>query len=551
MPINPNIALGVQPVQQPNMLGQMGQIMAIRAAQQEMEGNENTRNYFAKPISERGDPSQLLGTKQGQAAYKALNEGQIKQLEAEQKRINLVGAGAGAVLENPTMETFTAVVSDLVNRGIYTPQQRDQAFAAIGNDPSKIKAFVTPIFNQAISAEKRLSDITSRRNTDVSSGPAYGQLKLAQEEAARKQKEFELIRGIVSSGTSSATASPVNLGGGPAVAPVAGGPASTNVLADQVAPTTAPDVNVNAFNLSQKDQLINQISQLARIPSVEASRALDMKIKEHNVLYPDAKVEQDRDGNLINIVNGRATPVVGLNGLPIKGKPLPSPTITLTEVDDPATPGQKLKVDAQLYKQGTTLGAPGVLGVARTENLTPAQKLKLQGEISKDYEALQRVVGQTNELLESIDAVRSSNLESVTGQFDARTPSFGTEAQVAETRFNNLKGKVTAIAKANASLGGAIGSIANQEWQILANQIAVLERTAGKTANLEQIEQLERQAMSIVARMRDGFQRQYGGEVERLAPQYKTVPDVNYTPGQYTKTGKVKSGVDNKNPLLQ
>jgi hypothetical protein len=38
--------------------------------------------------------------------------------------------------------------------------------------------------------------------------------------------------------------------------------------------------------------------------------------------------------------------------------------------------------------------------------------------------------------------------------------------------------------------------------------------------------------------MRDGFERQYGGEVERLAPQYKTVPDVNYTPGQYTKTGK-------------
>lgn len=180
MPINPNIALGVQPIQQPNMLGQMGQIMAIRAAQQEMEGNENTRNYFAKPISERGDPSQLLGTKQGQAAYKALNEGQIKQLEAEQKRINLVGAGAGAVLENPTMETFTTVVSDLVNRGIYTPQQRDQAFATIGNDPSKIKAFVTPIFNQAISAEKRLSDITSRANAATAAGPGNRQATLAE-----------------------------------------------------------------------------------------------------------------------------------------------------------------------------------------------------------------------------------------------------------------------------------------------------------------------------------------------------------------------------------
>jgi hypothetical protein len=181
MPINPNIALGIQPIQQPNVLGQYAQVMGIKAAQQEMEGNESTRNYFSRPVSERGDPSQLLGTKQGQAAYKALNEGQVKQLEAEQKRINLIGAGAGAVLENPTMETFTSVVSNLVDRGIYTPQQRDQAFAAIGNDPSKIKAFVTPIFNQAISAEKRLSDITSRRNQDVASGASYQQAALARE----------------------------------------------------------------------------------------------------------------------------------------------------------------------------------------------------------------------------------------------------------------------------------------------------------------------------------------------------------------------------------
>lgn len=48
MAINPNIALGIQPVQQPqNMLGQYAQIMAIKAAQQEMQGNEEMRNLFA------------------------------------------------------------------------------------------------------------------------------------------------------------------------------------------------------------------------------------------------------------------------------------------------------------------------------------------------------------------------------------------------------------------------------------------------------------------------------------------------------------------------
>jgi hypothetical protein len=181
MAIDPRIALGVQPVQQqPNMLAQYAQVMAIRAAQQEMEGNEGVRSAFAQGAPK--DPISLLQYgRQGRETLKALNESQIKQLEADQKRVNLVGAGAGAVLNNPTMETFTTVVSDLVRRGIYTPEQRDQAFATIGNDPSKIKSFVQPIFDQAISAEKRLADITSRRNQDVSSGASYGQLALAQQ----------------------------------------------------------------------------------------------------------------------------------------------------------------------------------------------------------------------------------------------------------------------------------------------------------------------------------------------------------------------------------
>jgi hypothetical protein len=250
MPINPNIALGVQPIQQPNMLGQMGQIMAIRAAQQEMEGNENTRNYFAKPISERGDPSQLLGTKQGQAAYKALNEGQIKQLEADQKRINLVGAGAGAVLENPTMETFTTVVSDLVNRGIYTPQQRDQAFAAIGNDPSKIKAFVTPIFNQAISAEKRLSDITSRANAATAAGPGHRQATVAEQRLAMEQKENENIARLIQNRLSLQTPT--------SAAPVD----KPNVLATQVGADTAPAQSVSTLSGGSVQQRVAVIDNL-------------------------------------------------------------------------------------------------------------------------------------------------------------------------------------------------------------------------------------------------------------------------------------------------
>jgi hypothetical protein len=188
MPINPNIALGIQPVQQPNLLGQMGQIMAIRAAQQEMEGSQEARNYFAKPASERGDPSRLLGTKQGQAAYKALNEGQIKQLEATQKRVGLIGAGAGAVLQNPTVENFRNVVENLVNNQVYSREDADKAIATIGNDPSKIPSFVTPLYRQAISAEKDLADKTSRANAATAAGPGHRQATLAEQKYENQLK---------------------------------------------------------------------------------------------------------------------------------------------------------------------------------------------------------------------------------------------------------------------------------------------------------------------------------------------------------------------------
>jgi hypothetical protein len=49
MPINPNIALGVQPPQQSvNMLGQLGQLYALKAAKQDIEGNEALRDVYSR-----------------------------------------------------------------------------------------------------------------------------------------------------------------------------------------------------------------------------------------------------------------------------------------------------------------------------------------------------------------------------------------------------------------------------------------------------------------------------------------------------------------------
>jgi hypothetical protein len=225
--------------------------------------------------------------------------------------------------------------------------------AATGGDPRQIAALAQQGIDAAISAKDKMSDATSRYATNTAAGTAANRLKFDVDKDTREQEQLKAVLGIVSpERTSSATAIPINMGGGggptaqtppasgaqmpPAsavpVTPLAGAqtPATgtvgqPNVLATQVAPPqTSAQTNVNAFNTgSQKDQLVDQISQLARIPTTAASRALEMKVKEFNVLYPTEKIEQDRQGNLITIVNGVSKPVVGMTGLPVQGKPLP------------------------------------------------------------------------------------------------------------------------------------------------------------------------------------------------------------------------------------
>lgn len=48
MPIDPNIAMGVRPVEQPNMLAQMGQMMALRQAQQGYESENALKDFYAQ-----------------------------------------------------------------------------------------------------------------------------------------------------------------------------------------------------------------------------------------------------------------------------------------------------------------------------------------------------------------------------------------------------------------------------------------------------------------------------------------------------------------------
>lgn len=166
----------------------------------------------------------------------------------------------------------------------------------------------------------------------------------------------------------------------------------------------------------------------------------------------------------------------------------------------------------------------GATPAAGVKPLTEAQIIKLRTDVGNDYKNASTALSQINDLLTSATAVKTSpGLSAATG-FTGMLPSFseGAAAQ-AETRLANLRGKVTALGKATAAMSGAIGSIANQEWKILADQIAVLNEIKGKGPLLEQITSLEEQAKGAAARIRDVYEKTRADDFERF-PQFRDLP---------------------------
>jgi hypothetical protein len=170
--------------------------------------------------------------------------------------------------------------------------------------------------------------------------------------------------------------------------------------------------------------------------------------------------------------------------------------------------------------------------------LTAAQEATRRDKLGKEFKSASSALQTTQDVLDSIAAVKDSpGLSRATGFTGTMLPSFpeGRAAQ-AETRLANLKGKVTALGKAAAAASGAIGSIANQEWKILADQIAAIEPVKGTGPLLEQIGLVEAQALGAMERIQDAYNRQFGEDFERF-PQFRDLPPPKSTQPKGRKSG--------------
>lgn len=399
MPVNPNIALGVQQQQPVNMLGQMGQMMALKAASQDIQGNEDLRNFYASggnaATPEGARALMAANPKMGMQILKNTAETQKTQMEVLGKEVAL---RRDAITNIRTPEDYLnwhdanhqgSLGAFFKSAGI--SPSRESIIAQL-NQPGGLDKLKRESALGATELQKQLMQTERTYGAaSISAGPGNRQATLAEAEAARKQKELDLIRGILTGNERTPPAtSNVPMGGGGG-GPTTGAsssifnPASANVLANQVAPPVATPAPVNGLlnppagqtgvtlAANRVDQITQQITQLAKIGGPVANQAMEGLVKEYNILNPAGKIEIGGDGVLrtINERSGVSRVVTGADGQPVMGKVAP----VTKDIVDPTDPSGKrmITVEVNTYKAGTGLGdgtqpAPaGVLGVATSQ----------------------------------------------------------------------------------------------------------------------------------------------------------------------------------------
>lgn len=279
MPIDSNIALGVRPIEQPNMLGQMGQFMALRAAQQETEGYEGVKNALTGGM-DASDPRLLQYGKRGIEAFKAAGEGKIKQLEAGKKQSEMLGNIFGGVMQDPS--SGPAAVSQLLKMGVIKPEEAQQVMTQAGNDPEAWKKIAAPYYQQSIDSTKRFQDETERWKANLQATvtrEGHGVQMRGQNMTAgtaEKALDFQKQKRNVIAGEGQflntdaygnvypvAQYGAVNGPNAPAspLPPAAAG----NFLATQVAPQQ-PATNVNALNAPPGAPTVDNAAAMQNVP---------------------------------------------------------------------------------------------------------------------------------------------------------------------------------------------------------------------------------------------------------------------------------------------
>jgi len=223
----------------------------------------------------------------------------------------------------------------------------------------------------------------------------------------------------------------------------------------------------------------------------------------------------------------------GVSPLLQMARPLPSDGGVLTPVQQSVPAPTRAASRRRPAAAGEDGETPAPATPAAPKPLTQLQDLKMRTDIGEARAEANESLATVQAVLDAVNDLRSvpdKDKERVLGITGEYTPNFTGAAKLAQTKLNDIKGQVTAMAKAAA---GSIGSMAVQEWDILANQIATLQakNLDARTLN-EQLGIIELRAKGLLNRTKKNYNDVYGpvikdseGAFDLIMPEPRKIPE--------------------------
>jgi hypothetical protein len=313
MALDTNIALGIKPVEQPNMLAQMGQMMQLRQAQQGFESENALRDFYAQggDLSTAEGKRQLMSRAPG-AGMKLIgqqSEISARDINTAEKSLAMLKNQAGLV---KTPEDAANWLSSFYKNPLTRPYVEsiapmDKALAAIPTDPAALQGWLRNASLKADqifeSADAQLNARTRIQAANIGAVAGNRQASIAEQRFAIEKAQQAEIDALFGKPPSSAPAvAPMGGGGVPNALPAVVGaapaaPAPTNMLvpgaqapATAGVPAAAPVVAAQPSDIFAEIRALDaKIAPLVNTGNPRASAIVQQLIAQRNALMQSAK----------------------------------------------------------------------------------------------------------------------------------------------------------------------------------------------------------------------------------------------------------------------
>jgi len=534
MAIDPNIAMGIRPIEQPNMLAQMAQMMQLRSAQQEYEGQNALRDAFASGGS-LSDPAFVQRLRAAnpkmaldiEAKYLAGQKTQSELLGAAYKnsREALTMVNSPESLREYTISQFSDPVMGpaLKARGL-TPEI---ALANLDTEIAK-SGFNTVLKKSAMGLDSFFKDETSRANAATATGPAYARLAMEQKERAEADRLFGKPTttgtpaipmgggsGVPSAAPMSAptgggvpNALPATVGATPAapvanmLVPGAQAPAATPATAPASAPAFAPtgdqfqqikDINAEITRLRpymSNPRVAANVQQL----NAERTQLMASAEREYGGNLVDMSIENPEKPGTYITVKGKLDQYGVAQPLKTGAMPRAVDITSGTSINLPvARPAPR--VGYQYNNKGEEVKIPQT-GVPEGVRLKPDERwnektqmveqvpgsaafIEQQTKHGKDLGALKTTQATTKWGTERIDKIldpkNKTGFENNFGGFTAyATKELSGNTALVKAELDSLKSDLKNKGLQMFRAGGSIGAMTEKEWPIVESMLATI-----------------------------------------------------------------------------